>query len=529
MTILFCRGRPWAAWNWRRFTGGMAALLGLLLVAYVGVPQHASAASTPLASTSLQFSAAQATPTPIVLLKVEPVKGFGGEPFTVRGEGLPPDSELEFVWVTWEGSYELNILPETIEFHEPVFTEIRVTLGQATTDAEGRLEVDLEAPADYGGAHDIFAVLDGQDVAKGGFQIQRNVTITPAEGPVGTPITIEVTGLGWKALERAMAVRYSNQYIGYVTGVTTRGSSTVQIRAAGPPGVHPIELSGLGIHGGGYLNNQQSPYAHLFPDIGSYRSLFTVTEDLGAPVDSIEWPAGDREAWLSSSITRTTASALPLEGDAVAVLGSGSGPILSEVALQVNGLAPDSAVELFWTTARGNRVSPSGWQLLEIPLLQEMADDEGALATSFEVPDDLGGWHVVKLVQDEQVVAEVPYYVEQNLVEVTPKQVQAGEPFTIQIKGVGWTELDNTVAVTYNNAYMGYACGFNSNGDITLHMIATGGAGTHLIDIYPTTYQGKGKRPWGFQMPHLSALQDHPSLALEYSLPIYRLAIEVIE
>ena len=47
-----------------------------------------------------------------------------------------------------------------------------------------------------------------------------------------------------------------------------------------------------------------------------------------------------------------------------------------------------------------------------------------------------------------------------------PKVVKAGQPFIVQLKGVGWTQLDNTIAVTYDNGYIGYACGFNSNGDV---------------------------------------------------------------
>ena len=129
-------------------------------------------------------------------------------------------------------------------------------------------------------------------------------------------------------------------------------------------------------------------------------------------------------------------------------------------------------------------------------------------------------------------MAEVPYFVDRSLVTVSPKRVKAGEAFTVHIKGIGWTELDNGVAVTYDNAYMGYACGFSSNGDITLNLIAAGPPGTHLIDLYPMLYRAGGGRAteiWNFQVPQLTALQDHPGLALGYRLPIYRLAIEVVE
>jgi hypothetical protein len=77
---------------------------------------------------------------------------------------------------------------------------------------------------------------------------------------------------------------------------------------------------------------------------------------------------------------------------------------------------------------------------------------------------------------------------------------------------------------------MGYACGFNTGGDVTLNFTATGGPGTHLIDIYPTIYDGgHAMWPWQYSIPQLTALTDAPGLALGYRLPVIRVAIEVIE
>jgi hypothetical protein len=112
---------------------------------------------------------------------------------------------------------------------------------------------------------------------------------------------------------------------------------------------------------------------------------------------------------------------------------------------------------------------------------------------------------------------------------VSPRRVRVGESFTVQIKGVGWTELDNTLAVTYDNAAMGYACGFNSNGDVTINLVATGNPGTHLIDLYPAIYRGKDRVPWNYQTPFLTYARDFPALAHGYRLPAYRLAIEVVQ
>jgi hypothetical protein len=205
-----------------------------------------------------------------------------------------------------------------------------------------------------------------------------------------------------------------------------------------------------------------------------------------------------------------------------------SGPIHSPTTLRASGLPANTEIGLYFVTARGNRMTPSGWNLDSVSLLGATTKADGSLTATIKIPDDLGGWHMVKLASRDRVFAEAPFYVEQSLVKVSPKRLKVGEPFTIQIKGSGWTELDNTVAVTYDNAAMGYACGFNSNGDITINLIATGQPGTHLIDLYPAIYKGKDRVPWNYQTPFLTSAQDFPALALGYRLPTYRLAIEIV-
>jgi hypothetical protein len=204
-------------------------------------------------------------------------------------------------------------------------------------------------------------------------------------------------------------------------------------------------------------------------------------------------------------------------------------PILTEATLTAEGLAPGEPVSILWVTARGNRVNPSGWSLTDTPLAEVDADSSGGLSATVQIPDDLGGWHVIKLVQGANSVGEVPFFVERSLVDVTPPRVRAGEEFTVHLKGIGWTELDNGVAVNYDNTFIGFACGFNSNGDVTMNLIATGLPGTHLIDLYPMIYQGHGEPPWGYQVPILTSATDFPGLGLGYRLPTFRLAIEIIE
>ncbi|MBI2999009.1 MAG: hypothetical protein HYY46_11275 [Deltaproteobacteria bacterium] len=519
-------------------TGLALALLVLrgMSVAYGADPLSDPTAPRTSAPATLLATSQAAAPgsayRPLKLLKVEPVKGYAGDPFTVTGDGLTPGKRVEFFWVTADATYLTKTMVDNVEYHERKYQEKRVQLGSAPVNAQGRVTAVFVAPEDYGEVHDLYAVVDGQDVARGGFRILRSAAITPTEGPVGTPITITVKGLGWRGFEQFMAARYDNKYTGEISAVTTKGTAIFQIRAAGPPGKHIIQLNNSTAYvAGAYLNTQQSPqdyiYAHL-DNKQEFRFVFNVAKDAGPPPDTLQWPDSNRVAQLNRNAPRTTMS-LESASQGSATLHPAAGPILSQTTLRAASLPPNTDVGLFFVTARGNRMGPSGWNLDSIPLARGTTAADGSLTATVQIPDDLGGWHMVKLAESNRVLMEIPYYIEQSLVAVTPKRVKVGETFTVQIKGSGWTELDNTVAVTYDNAAMGYACGFNSNGDITINLVATGHPGTHLIDLYPAIYKGRDRVPWNYQTPFLTFARDFPALAVGYRLPAYRLAIAVIE
>ena len=486
------------------------------------VQENLPPAESPTAAA--QGSGATATPeqAPLAMLKTAPEVLAIGETFTLTGEGLQAGREFQIQWATVDGAYRVELENNSQMFYERKFTPTRVDLGRVTTTADGKLEASFQVPEDFGEFHDIYAVADGQDVAKGGVRVPRTLKMTPSEGPVGTLISFEGQGLGYRPYESTMAVRYDNRYVGFMSATTTGGTVKAQIRASGGPGTHVIDI-GAGSHALFYLNAHQSPVAYI-PD---FKFVFTITEDAGAPPARVDWPG---EVIEKEDAARTTLGlAAPTIPDAEVTISPPSGPILSEATLKATGLEASSEVEVLWITVSGSRVR-GGWDVGGKPVAKSTVAADGTFNARFTVPDDLGGWHAVRLVQGEKVLAEAPYYIERSLLAVTPGRVKAGEEFTVQLKGVGWTELDNTVAITYDNAYMGYACGFNTGGDVTLILTATGGPGTHLIDIYPTIYDGgHGMWPWQYTVPQLSSLTDAPGLALGYRLPVIRVAIEVIE
>jgi hypothetical protein len=523
------------SWKIVLFVVLLAASGAIALYAAGRAPARTVADSSRTAQRELQSAAqaavAQELSPALKLLKVEPVKGYVDDSFTVSGEGFAGGTTIEFFWSTVEPSYVTKVLPDNLEYHERKYDEKRIVLGRARADAQGRVNAKFTAPEDFGEVHDVFAVVEGRDLARGGFRILRSANLTPKTGPVGTPITVTVKGIGWRGFEQFMALRYDNKYTGEISAVTTKGSAVFQIRAAGEPGKHIIQLNNSTAYApGAYLNTQQSPQAYIYAHLDNqqeFRFSFDITTDNEIPPDKIDWPEQSRVAVLKGDAPRTTMSSKSLAG--AATLMPASGAVNSMAVVSARNLPSNADVDVHFVTARGNRMTPSGWNLDYVPLGKTRTAADGSLKKTITMPDDLGGWHSIRIATQDRVFAEIPYYLEQSLVKISPRRVKVGETFTVQIKGVGWTELDNTLAVTYDNAVLGYACGFNTNGDVTVNLVGTGRPGIHLIDLYPAIYRGKDRVPWNYQTPFLTYARDFPALPHGYRLPAYRLAIEVIE
>ncbi len=525
-TIKRTRGR-----NVRPALGTAAA--GLLALAFGLLPSSAAAAPQPVPAPAIP--GAPSLPGPLAapsqpaenmgLLKATPDIAAAGSKFTLSGSKLPAGKNVSIVWMTSNVNWILDARPDSVDYIGQQETKgVGVILGTTTTDARGGFSLGLTVPRDFGGIHDVYAVIDGVQQAKGGFLIERTLKITPLKGPVGTMMTIKLAGLGSTLYGGSASVWYDGRYSGVVTGKWTRGEATVHIRAAGPVGEHTV-LIGTGMQFN-YLNIKQSP----IPWATGGMKTFVVTKDAGPPPARTDWPVTVRP----TVDTRTTLSSanLGVSGAGAAVrLDSASGVVNAKVAVTATGLTPGQPVTFDWATVVGNRVNCTGscWQFVSIPLGGGTAAADGSVRSTFTVPDGLGGWHVVRVMQGGQVKAQISYFVKRSVISA-PRTVKAGRPFQVHLKGVGWTQLDNTVAVTYDNGYIGYGCGFNSNGDVVLDLVATGGPGTHLIDIYPLLYpyQPAYAYPPHAAVPFLSFARDFPGLALGYQLPAFRLAIKVV-
>lgn len=459
-------------------------------------------------------SQAAATPEPTLVnyvgqVALNPSRGPAGTEVTITGTGLDPDAELTVNWNTVRGSWVLKG-DANEEFHGREFTPVTHELAKVRTDAQGAFSAQFVAPAGHGFTNDVTVERDGRLLNKAGFRLEPTVTIQPESGPVGTPITIHMEGIGWDNLENSWLVTYDNQFTGLISSVTTGGIATAVIPATGNPGKHVIRV----VHGSftmPYLNMQQSPR----PDRPTFTLFFTVTD--GLPVFPPE----------AGSQSLAPEAGTPASGTGPAIwTDPASATVGTPLTISGSGLTAGAELTLNWYTVVGNRVGGQGWDEASSELGKVAVGADGTFRYELAVPDDLGGPHRIEATVGDTVVAQTELTITPSAVSISPSSGPVGTVITIQLKGVGWTETANIYNLTYDNGYLGYACGFNTNGDVRIYLPAAGTPGWHFIDLYPGIYKGKDvPGVQNFRIPQLTYADDHPG----ERLPAFHFAFEVTE
>jgi hypothetical protein len=471
-----------------------AAVRGILVAVALLMPGVAAA--------QLDREAPLATPQGYVgRMALSPEHGPPGTPVKVTAEGLPADSEFQLVWRTVKGNWKVA----QGEYHGREYTPAAFELAAVRSDGAGRLAATFTVPEDFGFQHDVVLQQRERLFIQAGFSVDMSVALSPETGAVGTPITVEVKGIGWRPLESSWMLLYDNHFTGWISAVTTAGSATFTIPAAGGPGLHVLEV----LHGEftfPYRNMQQSPEG----DRPHFVRHFTITP--GAPV--LPTPVSQQ---VQQSVRR-----LPAPG-ALAVSPPFAG-VGEKMAVSGAGFEPGKRFNLAWTTTIGNRVGGHGWNEASRPVAEAVADPSGRVEFDFEVPDDLGGAHALS-VGDGAEKRTGSLWIKPTAFPLDTERGPPGTQTTVHLKGVGWTETANIYTVVYDNSYIGYVCAFNSQGDVEIPLQATGDPGWHFIDLYPAIYRGEEQHPRNFLIPQLTYAADHPG----EDLPHFRFAFEVTE
>jgi hypothetical protein len=482
-------------------------VIGLVLTALLfEVPaSEPSAAAVPARSAGLADpSATQAvTPVPPKRLTLSPGKAEVGAEIEATAEGLPAGKTVNLIWMTVNGGW---VIKDYYHFGGKKYKDAHWTIGQARVGPDGRLVTHFNVPEDYGGVHDILVSADGVTLAQGGIDVTQSFEMAPSEGPVGTLIEIHAKGLGWRTMESTRVLNWDNHEVGWISAADTRGTATARFRATGPVGDHIVKLY-TGYMGQSYLNYEQAPTAYL----PRPEWVFHTTPG-GGVASSYAEPYAPQPVPPSESDIGAGLSINPTQG-----------PVSTDAHLTGSGFPADRTLSLVWETQVGSRVTEAGFAPREKDLGTVTPNADGSLDTPVTIPDDLGGRHALVLKAGDKELARTYFAIETSIVSISPTSGPAGTPVTIHLKGVGWTEYDNIYVATYDNAYMGYACGFNSQGDVVIHFTASGTPGIHLIDLYPGVYKGPKQGQQLYRLPQLTYADDHPG----NKIPALRFAFEV--
>jgi len=453
----------------------------------------------------------------VAALTFAPVAGSVGTPIVAHASHVAPNTAYALVWHTGRAHWQVA----EGKFFGIAAPDASRTLARGTSNASGTLDLRFTVPEDFGYIHDVELQANGTVAANQGFTVVPRLTISPSSGPLGTPVTVTMTGIGYRFYQAVWHLMYDGAQTGWLSAITTHGTARVTIPATGTIGMHTLQaLEGPTAP---YLNEAQSPnYQPFIPTVLAQR--FRVTPGAPRLPDSAIAQSPPRAGDPS---TFTAAPSLSTN--------FGSGPVGSPVTLKGRAFAPATKIALDWETVVGDDITGRGWTLQRRPLATATSDRSGAFTIRFRTPDDLGGDH--HIIAHASGVANGPetsttYDLVPSIVGFTPS-ARPGALITIHVKGGGWSETGNIYTVVVDNAYFGYACGFNTQGDIMMKIHAPGQSGWHFIDLYPAIYNGKiqgpGSPPQGsdvngsyFLLPMLN-VADHPG----EKLPAFHLALRV--
>jgi len=186
------------------------ALLGLVALSLMSQPP---AVAAPAAALGPEIAVGEPDGGYVGRLDVSPAHAPAGTPVALTAERLPPGEEFQLVWTTAVGTWKVA----DAEYHGRDFTPVAYEIARAKTDAAGRLSINFIVPEDYGFLHEILLQQGLRLFTKVAFNLDMTVEISPKSGPPGTPIKVDVKGIGYRSLYNSWDVVYDNFFTGWIS------------------------------------------------------------------------------------------------------------------------------------------------------------------------------------------------------------------------------------------------------------------------------------------------------------------------
>ncbi len=197
----------------KTWMGGLLVALVALLAGCSGGGTRSPAARSVVSTPAAPSQAASPAPTtaPLSLqgkFSLSPAHGPWDTSVTASATGLLANTKYDIVWTTVTGSWKLA--NQNTEYQGRQYAPTEKPLTSATTDGQGSFQTTFVVPEEFGFQHDVLVKQAEKIVNKSGFDVDMQVSISPTSGPVGTPITIEAKGIGWRQMENSWLVSYDN-------------------------------------------------------------------------------------------------------------------------------------------------------------------------------------------------------------------------------------------------------------------------------------------------------------------------------
>src|SRR6185503_16580190 len=98
----------------------------------------------------------------------------------VAATDLPAGKTVDLMWETVSGGW---VIEDYYHFRGKKYSKATSPLGKFTIDASGRLDATFAIPEDYGGVHDVIALVDDKPVAQNGVEVTQSFEMSPMSGP----------------------------------------------------------------------------------------------------------------------------------------------------------------------------------------------------------------------------------------------------------------------------------------------------------------------------------------------------------
>lgn len=444
-----------------------------------------------------------------------------GDHITLHGRELPPDEPLDIVWHTARGGWGIVQGNEVIG---PQFQHRSEVIDTVSTDAYGTVTHEWMLPEDYGGDHRIELQTNaGQVVAETSVTVVPWFELDTTRVQLGESFTITGYGLGPNAITNNYQIAWDNGVVGFMTGTMNNGTATAEVRAAGPPGDHVLQVW-RNLRGIPFLqNNTQSPFG---PVAGGRQSVWTVTVE---PPETPPEPTS-MDSLVSEEPLDSHFPPLDVESDATLGITPTSGQPGTSARLHGRAFPPSTTVDLTWYTHVGNRVAgtPIEPEPREDVLPTVTTDESGAFSLDLTIPNGMGGTRPIVAEVGGTKVAVTGFVMQPDIVTFEPTSGPVGTEIDIELTGIGWPTYENAYFFVYDNRSLGYVCGVDMEKDVGVvrtKLRACGEPGWHFIDVYPSFFETKEELPDVGEKAHLSYQNNHPVRAL----PAMHLAFEITE